>query len=217
MPASRYRHALHLIPWFAALMALSTPAPAQQPAHAQAPHAHAHGRLALDVAVDARTLTLRMSSPLDSLLGFERAPRNDAERQRVAQLVTRLQAAGQLFQPDPAAGCALTEVTLSSAVLGLRNKTGAEAKNPPPAPAHDPGQNHRTGQAQSQSHAEDEHADIDVDIVFDCAQATQARHLELQLFQAFPRLRAIDAQIATPRGQFKRSLRPGATRLDLTR
>lgn len=160
-------------------------------------HAHTHGRMALDVAVDTESITLAIASPLDSFLGFERAPRTDAERKRVADMVVRLNAADQLFQPDPAAACTLSKVDLTSAVLGLG---GAEK-----------------GDGHDHGHSDDEHADIDVDIVFTCAQATQARFIDVKLFDSFKRLRTIDAQVASPQGQFKRPLRPGASRLSLTR
>lgn len=155
------------------------------------PQAHTHGLMTLDVAVDARSITLAIAAPLDSFLGFERAPRSAAERQRVADMVARLKAADQLFEPDAAAACQLSRVDLESAALGL----GA---------AHGHGE-------------KDEHADIAVDIVFTCAQAAQARFIDIRLFDAYPRLRSIDAQVAAPQGQFKRSLRPAAARLGLTR
>ena len=155
------------------------------------PHAHTHGLMALDVAVDARTITLAIAAPLDSFLGFERAPRNAAERQQVADMVARLKAADKLFQPDAAAACQLATVDLESPALGL----GA---------AHGHGE-------------KDEHADIAVDIVFTCAKAAAARFIDVKLFDAYPRLRSIDTQVAAPQGQFKRSLWPGAARLGLTR
>lgn len=155
------------------------------------PQAHTHGLMTLDVAVDARSITLAIAAPLDSFLGFERAPRSAAERQRVADMVARLKAADQLFEPDAAAACQLSRVDLESAALGL----GA---------AHGHGE-------------KDEHGDIAVDIVFTCAQAAQARFIDIRLFDAYPRLRSIDAQVAAPQGQFKRSLRPAAARLGLTR
>lgn len=40
--------------------------------------AHQHGVARLDIAVDAGRISLQRDSPLDKLLGFERAPRNDA-------------------------------------------------------------------------------------------------------------------------------------------
>lgn len=188
MSAFPSRHAVRALALIATASALALPVLAQQ-------HAHTHGRLSMDVAVDAQTLTLTIESPLDGFLGFERAPRNDAERKRVSDLVARLKAADQLFQPDPAAACTLSKVTLNSAVLGL-----GDAK-----------------QEHDHAHAKDEHADIDIDIVFNCAQAAQARHVDVKLFEAFPRIRTIDAQVASPQGQFKRTLRPNAPRLQLGR
>lgn len=176
---------------WALALAAALPAAAHQQDHAHGPqHAHTHGHMTLDVAVDAKTISLAIASPLDSFLGFERAPRTAAERQQVADMVARLKAADQLFQPDPAAGCTLSKVDLASGALGL----GA---------AHGPG--------------DDGHADIDVDIVFTCAKAGAARFIDLKLFAAYPRLRSIEAQVAAPQGQFKRSLRPGAARLGLAR
>ena len=40
--------------------------------HAQA---HVHGAVQLEVALDGPTLSIALEAPLDSLLGFERAPR----------------------------------------------------------------------------------------------------------------------------------------------
>ncbi|MDR0225417.1 MAG: DUF2796 domain-containing protein [Burkholderiaceae bacterium] len=169
------------------------------PALAQ-PHAHTHGRMALDVAVDGQSVALRMEAPLEGLLGFERAPRTAAERQRVADMVARLKAADSLFQVDAAGACSLDRVALHSPVLGLG---GAGRESAAGADAVD--------------EADDGHADIDVDMVFRCAQPDRARFIDVRLFDSYPRVLRIDAQVATPRGQFKRSLRPQASRLGLVR
>ena len=115
--------------------------------------------------------------------------------------MARLNAADQLFQPDSAAGCKLSKVELASAALGLGVKKEEE---------------HAHGHADGHEH-EHEHADIDVDVVFACARAADARFIDVALFDAYERIRTIEAQVATPQGQFKRSLRPGAARLSLTR
>ncbi|MFT3778392.1 MAG: DUF2796 domain-containing protein [Ottowia sp.] len=188
-PSSRHVGGAHVPALVLASLALALPAAAQQQ------HAHTHGRLALDAAVDAQSITLAVESPLDNFLGFERAPRTDAERKRVSDLVARLNAADQLFQPDPAAGCKLSKVDLQSAALGLG----------------------RAGEAHGHDHDHGEHADIDMSVVFTCADAAQARFIDVRLFDAYKRLRTIDAQVASPQGQFKRTLRPGAARLSLAR
>ena len=171
------------------LLAASSFALAQQ-------HAHTHGLLSLDAAVDAQSITLQMEVPLDNFLGFERAPRSDAERTLVSNMVARLNAADKLFLIDPAAQCSLSKVDLDSAALGL----GAKAKPAPAATA-------KGGKEPEQ------HADIDLSIAFTCAKASQARYIDVKLFDAFKGVHTINAQVASDQGQFKRTLTRSASRL----
>ena len=152
--------------------------------------AHEHGVVHLDVAVEGRRITLQMESPLDSLLGFERAPRNDAERRRADAVVATLKAAGKLFAIDGTAGCKLTKVELSSAALKLG-----------PAAQPDP----------------DGHADIDGSFEFDCADAARAGFIDVGLFDAFARMQRIEVQAITPKAQFKATLKRPQRRIALVR
>ena len=163
-------------------LALSLAAPAW------AGKAHEHGAARLDVALDGTTLTLAFDTPLDGLIGFERAPRSDAEKRAAEQAVATLRAADQLFVADPAAGCALASVSLESAPLKLGT-----------APAT----------------KDDGHADLAGEFVFRC-QAVPA-FVDAGLFKAFARLSRIDVQVAGPRGQHKRVLKRPAQRIDLPR
>lgn len=169
----------------AMLLALALAAPAL------AQHqAHTHGRIELDVAVEGQRISLRMESPLHDLLGFERAPRSVAERGRVTALADSLRAADKLFVPDAAAGCTLAQTQLESPVPGL----GSAAP------------------AASAAGAE-EHADLVLTASFDCRQP--ALHLDVRLFDAFPGVRSVAAQLVGPRGQSLILLRKGAARLPL--
>lgn len=157
-------------------------------AHAAGP-AHVHGVARLDIAVDTQRITLHLESPLDNLLGYERAPRTDAERRQADALLARLRAADTMFRIDPAAGCTLAQVELASAALKLG----------PPAPG------------------EDGHADLDADVSFNCLDAGKAAFIEVALFDAAARLQRLEVQVAGPQGQFRRDLvRPGR-RIRLTR
>lgn len=189
-----FRNLSAAIPWMPGfLIAASTLAIAQQ-------HAHTHGRLSLNAAVDAQSITLQMEVPLDNFLGFERAPRTDAERKLVADMVARLNAADKLFMPDPKAACTLSKVDLDSAPLGLGEKAKPAQVPTLAAPA-------KAGQAP------DQHADIDVAISFACTKASEARYIDVKLFDAFKGVRTIDAQVASGQGQFKRTLSRAASRL----
>lgn len=156
-----------------------------------AQHAHTHGVVALDVAVDAQTITLQLEAPLESLVGFERAPRTAAERQRVDAAVAQLRAGDRLFRLDPAARCALKDVDLHSPAIGL----GKDGKD------HD----HGNG-GKHYDHRDDSHADLEATYAFACEAAAQARFVELPLFDAFQRIRMVNGQVAAPQGQFKRTL-----------
>ena len=154
------------------------------PALAGKPTAHVHGAASLQVAIDGNTLTLHIESPLESLLGFEHAPRTDKQKAAVRALSERLNQAGDLFMPSPAARCAPVSVKLDSPVLQA-------GKQP-------------TG---------DGHADLDGEFVFRCENPEALRDLEVAIFPSFPNLRRLDVQVAGPRGQSAATLSPQQRRI----
>ena len=159
---------------------------------------HTHGRMALDVAVDTQSITISMEAPLDNFLGFERAPRTEAERKQVDALVTQLNAADSLFVVNPESGCTLSNVTLQSEALGLG--------------ATKPGVMTTASSSNDNAHGAG-HADIDATFLFACPHADQARFIDVELFSAFKRIASIDVQVAAKQGQFKRKLTRSTTRL----
>ena len=148
-------------------------------------HAHVHGLAKMDIAVEAKKITLRLETPLDNLVGFERAPRTDSERKRVDDAVAQLRAGDQMFKFDPAAGCKMAWVELSSAVLKLGPAMAAP---------------------------KDGHAELDGDWEFACSDATLARHVDVGLF-AFNQLKRVQVQLALPKAQLKRELKRPNQRL----
>jgi len=142
--------------------------------------AHSHGVAKLDVAVDGATITLRLESPLESLVGFERAPRNDAERGQVIAMAKALRAGNQ-FAPTTAARCRLDRVELTSPVLApeLLGGTGAVA----------------TGKAA------DDHAELEGTFVYRCEDPKALQGIDVMLFDYFKKLARVDAQVAGPKGQ----------------
>lgn len=162
---------------------------AQLPA-AHAAKAHVHGVARLDIAVEANKLSLHLDSPLDNLLGFERAPRSDAERKQVDVAVAKLKDATAMFRIDPAAQCKPASVELVSAVLKLGTPDPAEEK---------------AG-----------HADVDASFEFDCVDATKASYVDVGLF-GFSHLQGLEVQVATPAGQFRRDMKRPAVRIRLTK
>lgn len=154
--------------------------------------AHEHGVLKLDVAIDGNKLSIEMEAPLDNLLGFERAPRTDAERKAATDVLARLRSPDKgtpLFVPDAAAQCTLGKAEVEAPVL----EPGAK-------PA-----------------AKDEHADLDASYEFTCAKPDELRTLEIGLFDAYKRTQRIDVQVAGPKGQAKVTLKRPARKVQLVR
>lgn len=154
---------------------------------AAAGRAHDHGVARLDVAVEPSRVVLDLDTPLDNIVGFERAPRTDAERDRAKAAMARLRDAAALFRIDPAAGCTVHKVELS-------------------APALDAAADGKDGHAELQGHYE-----------FNCKAGARAGFVELGLFDSFAALRRIELQVVTPRGQLKASLSKPASRVALVR
>jgi hypothetical protein len=84
----------------------------------QAAPAHVHGEARMEISIDREQLVVALEIPLDSLLGFERAPRNASEKEAVQRMAAKLKDAGKVLIPSAATQCTSTDVTLDSPVLG---------------------------------------------------------------------------------------------------
>lgn len=157
---------------------------------AQAGKAHEHGVAKLDLALEGNVLSASLDTPLDNLLGFERAPRTDAERRAAAELLQRLRKGEGVLSADAAAQCSFAKATVKAPVL---EPAGATAG------------------------AKSEHADLEASFEFRCAQPQQLRAVELSLFDSFKRMQRIDVQVVGPQGQSKVTLRRPAKQVRLVR
>ncbi|TVO59150.1 DUF2796 domain-containing protein [Denitromonas halophila] len=143
--------------------------------------AHEHGVARLSLVQEGTTITLGFESPLDSLVGFEHAPRTDAQKQALQKARAALENAATAVTLPAAAACVVSAVTVDM---------------PFGDTAHDGHDDHDT------------HADAEAEYVFECAQPAALDTVTIGLFQAFPRLQRIDAEAATAAGQGKAVLRP---------
>ena len=160
-------------------------------ARAEAPHQH--GVVQVDAALEGGALTVALSVPLDSLLGYERAPRTAAEKQTAAAVAERFKRGDEIVLPDPAAQCERIDAVLVSAALGL---------GPPAKPAG-------TGAAP----AGEEHADIDATYSYRCREPGKLAFVDLPVMKSFPRVARIEAQIVAARGQAKQVLQRPTQRI----
>ena len=157
-------------------------------AAAHASKAHQHGAVKLDLAVENAQVSIAVEMPLDSLLGFERAPRTEVERQAAAAALQKMRDAAALFRFDAAAQCAPTEVQVEAPVLTPSGAAGG---------------------------AGDGHADLEASYLFRCQAPARLGALEVLLFDAFRRVERIEVQAVLPHGQRRAVLRRGSRQIRL--
>jgi hypothetical protein len=151
----------------------------------QAHQAHEHGSATMDVALEGPHLVVNLITPVDNLVGFERAPRTQAERQAADAALARLRDGASLFRLNAEAGCALADVAVKAPVLAQPAAVSSG------------------------------HADANASYEFRCEAPAALRTLDVRLFDAFVRLERVRVQAALPAGQRKATLRRQATVLRL--
>lgn len=177
----------------AAVFSLALLFPAAAPATAHEAHVHGIGRL--DVALDGKTLSLHLDSPLGNLIGVEHTVSSAKDRQAAQDMAKTLRNAAAMFVTTPAAECRLGSVRLASAAIepALLGETAA-------------------GGTASRAD-QDGHADLDADFHFQCAQPGKLQRIDVKLFDAFQGFDSIDVQLVTPRRQSAAKLTPAAARI----
>jgi hypothetical protein len=145
------------------------------PTHAQDQHAHVHGLAQLNLAVEGNTVSMELTATAYDLVGFERAPRDDAERARIADARRSLLDHATLWQFNAAAGC-----VAEAPVLAV-----------PGAGDHD---------HDHEGHDYAGHSDWQVRYRFQCKNPAALRAIEIGAFKRFPSLETIDVQFLTAHG-----------------
>ena len=79
---------------------------------------HVHGEVTLNLALEGGTLIAEVESPAAQVLGFEKSPRDEAERRAVAAAEAWFRSGSGMLGVPTAAGCRLTAVEFKPPKLG---------------------------------------------------------------------------------------------------
>ena len=165
--------------WRLAALALATaPLDADAQGHG---HAHVHGVASLQIAVDGPTLTLSFRTPLENVVGFEHAPRNEQQTKALRDAGESLKSPASNFAPTAAARC---EPVSSRLEL-------------PFAPKSEPGGK----EIREKAEKSEVHAELTAQYVFRCEHPDRLQSVEVKLFERFRNVRRVDVEFAGPRGQ----------------
>ena len=205
---------------FASLLVFSGSALAQT--HA----AHEHGVATLDVAIESGGFDVDLHGPLANFISFEHEPSTDAQKAEVADMVTKLAKADELFKSPTAAGCKVKSIALASEKIpaelfgqyaakegeghGHGHDHGDEADHDHEG-EHDHGDeaDHYHGDEADHDHGDEadhdhegegaEHGDLDAEFVFECSGAVTS--LDIGLFSVFPAILEVEARVVSAAGQ----------------
>jgi len=188
-------------------LALSGDLPAQQP--------HEHGVVRLGILVEGDRLDLRLQSPLETVAGFETAPRTEKQRQAIRRMAAILRDPQSLFVPTAAAGCIAGAVTLRADAIApeLLAAPALPAAGDSVAVSGAPGTSGAAKGSSGRRTTAPAHADLEAGFAFRCAKPQALTGLQVKLFDAFPPLRQVDVAIVTPRGDSGARLSPSRASL----
>lgn len=149
---------------------------------------HEHGVAHMNLAIEGNSLQISVKVPLESLLGYERAPRTDAERAAATALLERLK------QTQP--------------VLALPDK--AQCRESAPAQVKAPLLEGPSGTASG-------HGDLEAQYRLQCAQTGELRQMDVTLFDVAKGISRVKAQVVGPQGQSQSVLRRNKRQIKLGR
>ena len=190
---------------------------------------HVHGAADLAIALDEDLLFVEFDSPLYSVLGFEHAPKTDAQTQAVMSAQALLADPVALLRFNPEAGCVAAEARPVDLMGGLESEGhdhGDEHDH-----SHDDG--HHDDHDHDHDHEDDHHdehdhesqkddesdahnhRDITVTYSFTCQAPDRLQWVETELFGQFATLAEIDLVYLGPAKQMSAELTPGSGRIQL--
>ena len=190
---------------FAVLLGLASPLLAAQGAATSAETnapvtqlgAHLHGKVVVNLAVEADTLSAELDAPAINVLGFERAPRSAAEKDAAAAIDRWLASGAGVLGVPAAAGC-----------------TRSRVDYPPPRFG---GEDHDHDHEHDHDAEDDggEHADYVARYTYTCSNPAALGWVELWLVRRLRNVAEIEVNLVTAQRQTPLTLGAAAGRVEL--
>jgi len=198
--------ALTALPCIAQAQGSPASAPTARPSAAPAPTAataeagftqrgaHEHGKVTINIAVEGGTLTAELDSPAINVTGFERAPRDPAERALVAGVDRWLASGVAVLGAPPAAGCVRSRVDYTPPQLGGKH-----------------GDEHEGDHAGESA----EHADYEARFTYACSNPAALAWADLWLLRRLKNVTVVEVNLVTPQKQTQISVTGASPRIAL--
>jgi hypothetical protein len=200
--------------------------------------AHEHGVAELDVALVGDALDIVLRSPAMNIVGFEHAPRTEAQKQAVADALSALRAADGILDLPGSGRCELRDAQARRVAEAAHGEDDHDHDDPGHEDHGHEDHGHEDHGHEEHGHEEHGHEDhghdnhgheehghddpahgthseIEVRYQFRCAQPGEVEAIEVGLFERFPATEEIRVQLLTDTAQQALTLTPARARIDL--
>ena len=198
--------------------------------------AHEHGHGTLDIVIEGEELVMELRIPGVNVVGFEHAPRDDAEREAVRQALVPFGDAESLFVLPAEAECEVEEA--KAEIMDMTHEDdhgdhGHEADEHEEHEEHGEHEEHEEhGEHEGEGHEEHEehegHEEHDPDSVseahselratwhFHCHAPDRLTEIDVRVFEHLHDAEEIEVRVVTPVAQLATELHPDSTVVELS-
>ena len=179
------------------------------------PHEHGHG--ALDIALEGENLVAEFRIPAVNVVGFEHAPRDDAEREAVHEAVVRFANAAAVLVPAADAECEIedAEVEIAGTDHDGPWRVGAEGE----AEEGHEGEGHEQEEEEheeEEGHEEEAHSELHATYRFHCRAPERLARIDVLVFELLHDAEEIGVRVVTATTQTAMDLHPGEAVVELS-
>ncbi len=177
----------------------------------QAGQAHVHGSWSMLAAQEGKQLQITITGPLEDVLGFEHAPKTDAEREAVEAFEAKILKQPPLVVPDTDAQCSLVGKPALLLPKGFDHEGHDHDEDHDKDDDHDDDDDHDHDEEHDhdEDHDHDEHhgdeehghGEADITYTFTCSQPGDLKSISFMGFKAFPSIKTVDAVLLQAGGQ----------------
>ncbi len=200
------KHALSLIALVAAMPAFAE--------DTRQLDAHEHGVGALDIAIDDKVVAMEFHAPGADIVGFEYAPKSDADLAAIEAAITTLSAPLDLFALPDAAACTVTEAQAELESEEAHDEHDEEHHDAHGEEHHDEhdddhakeghDDHKKHGDQDHEDHAEHgdavSHTEFHAEYVLICDNPGALTSISFAYFDTFPNAQEVEVQVVTATG-----------------
>lgn len=178
-------------------------------APAKAPAQHVHGVVELGIVLEGGRVAVSLNAPLSDVVGFEHAPENDEQLERIRQAAAMLSDADAMFGLADSADCTISDTSVGGPAYVTQHLAEDDAGSAESGDGrHDTldshgseaGHDEHAESANHDEHDSEQHEEINASYEWECGNGSALESLALRFTDSFASVETIEIQILTSAG-----------------